>query len=150
MGGGRMCRKGKACGATCINRQMRCVLELGPLIQTGLKKATSIISKNAGDIFARNVQQNRAPSVPSDMKRELAALAPRQLERSPGNRTRTAPQVRRELQAKTSDKQREELKDELRKELKASKKDSLETLRSKAQWELNRIENGSLSDVRSY
>jgi len=54
-----------------------------------------------GSIFRRGIEAGKAerlPSVPSDMKRELAALAqPRQLDRSPGARTRTAPEVRREL-----------------------------------------------------
>jgi hypothetical protein len=95
--GTRMCRKGKSCGATCIDRRERCNIELGPLVSPAVKK----ISLGLGSIFRRGIEAGKAerpPSVPSDMKRELAALAqPRQLDRSPGARTRTAPEVRREL-----------------------------------------------------
>lgn len=92
-----MCRKGKSCGATCIDRRERCNIELGPLVSPAVKK----VSLGLGSIFKRGIEAGKAerlPSVPSDMKRELAALAqPRQLDRSPGARTRTAPEVRREL-----------------------------------------------------
>ena len=92
-----MCRKGKSCGATCIDRRERCNIELGPLVSPAVKK----VSLGLGSIFRRGIEAGKAerlPSVPSDMKRELAALAqPRQLDRSPGARTRTAPEVRREL-----------------------------------------------------
>ena len=95
--GTRMCRKGKSCGATCIDRRERCNIELGPLVSPAVKK----VSLGLGSIFRRGIEAGKAerlPSVPSDMKRELAALAqPRQLDRSPGARTRTAPEVRREL-----------------------------------------------------
>ena len=36
--GGKMCTRGKSCGATCIDAQERCVLELGPVINTQLSK----------------------------------------------------------------------------------------------------------------
>ena len=95
--GTRMCRKGKSCGATCIDRRERCNIELGPLVSPAVKK----VSLGLGSIFRRGIEAGKAErllSVPSDMKRELAALAqPRQLDRSPGARTRTAPEVRREL-----------------------------------------------------
>ena len=92
-----MCRKGKSCGATCIDRRERCNIELGPLVSPAVKK----VSLGLGSIFKRGIEAGKAErllSVPSDMKRELAALGPpRQLDRSPGARTRTAPEVRREL-----------------------------------------------------
>ena len=95
--GTRMCRKGKSCGATCIDRRERCNIELGPLVSPAVKK----VSLGLGSIFKRGIEAGKAErllSVPSDMKRELAALGPpRQLDRSPGARTRTAPEVRREL-----------------------------------------------------
>jgi hypothetical protein len=94
---GPMCRKGKSCGATCIDARERCNIELGPLVSPAVSK----VATNLGAIFMRGIEAGkveRLPSVPSDMKRELAALnQPRQLERSPGARTRTAPAVRREL-----------------------------------------------------
>jgi hypothetical protein len=43
--GGRLCTKGKSCGATCIYRGDRCELELGPEIQAALPKVRSIIEK---------------------------------------------------------------------------------------------------------
>jgi hypothetical protein len=164
----KRCTKGKSCGATCIDRSERCVLELGPSISDSLTKVRSRLgvvklyqqvrdhkvkgfqgkfnqirgdlkkevggqvrktadvaelkkrlqeagllpqSQKKEDIqdifkglFAKG-QEEKAPSVPSAMKRELAALGgqqpvvlpPRQLDRSPGARTRTAPAVRREL-----------------------------------------------------
>ena len=160
MGGSKMCRKGKSCGATCINRNMRCVLDLGPVIaenvgrvrdkigvmqlwaqakankapgynkkfneikkqveqeragglalrrQADLKdfekrlKDAGILQKSAksedaGAIFAKAIKQEKPKSVPPDLKAQLAALqwapapvAPRQLERSPGDRTKTPP-----------------------------------------------------------
>lgn len=160
MGGGKMCRKGKSCGATCINRNMRCVLELGPVIAESVGKVRDKIgvmqlwrqakeqkapgynkkfneikkqveqeraggfalrrqadlkdfekklkdagilqksakSEDAGAIFAKAFQQQKPKSVPPDLKAQLAALggapapmAPRQLERSPGDRTKTPP-----------------------------------------------------------
>ena len=93
----RRCSKGKPCGATCIDARERCNLELGPLVSPVVKK----VSLGLGSIFRRGIEAGKAErllSVPSDMKRELAALGPpRQLDRSPGARTRTAPEVRREL-----------------------------------------------------
>jgi hypothetical protein len=192
---GRMCRKGKSCGATCISGRYRCVLELGPLVassvgkvrdklgvmglwrqakqhkapgynkkfnelkkqvekeraqgrplrkQADLKdfekrlKEAGLVPKSAktniADMFMRQIaagdkekKEAKLPSVPSDLKRQLAALQVgkpdntmqkvrdkanqglmeaakqpvvlqgRQLDRSPGARTRTAPAVRKEL-----------------------------------------------------
>jgi hypothetical protein len=98
---GKRCTKGKSCGATCIDARERCVLELGPLVAPAVSK----VRTHLGDIFMRGIEagkaekaKEKAPSAPSDLKRQLAALGPpRQLERSPGARTRTAPGVRREL-----------------------------------------------------
>ena len=99
---GKRCTKGKSCGATCIDARERCVLELGPLVAPAVSK----VRTNLGDMFMRGIEagkaekavKEKAPSMPSGMKRQLAALGlPRQLERSPGARTRTAPAVRREL-----------------------------------------------------
>jgi tRNA A-37 threonylcarbamoyl transferase component Bud32 len=75
--------------------------EAGLIPQSQKKEDIQDIFKG---LFAKG-QEEKAPSVPSAMKRELAALGkqqpvippPRQLERSPGARTRTAPEVRREL-----------------------------------------------------
>ena len=75
--------------------------EAGLIPQSQKKEDIQDIFKG---LFAKG-QEEKAPSVPSAMKRELAALGgqqpivlpPRQLDRSPGARTRTAPEVRREL-----------------------------------------------------
>ena len=159
----KRCTKGKSCGATCIFRNDRCVLELGPELSKSLSTARSKIGvvklyqqvreqkvkgfqrkfdqirgdlgreiggqvrkiddvlelkrrlqnegllpkskksdpTNLGDIFARQIEagkKDRAPSLPPDLRAQLAALGPpRQLERSPGAQTRTAPAVRQEL-----------------------------------------------------
>ena len=64
---------------------MVCLVEMPESAGVSLGKVSNFLSK-------------RAPSVPSDMKRELAALgAPRQLERSPGAKTRTPRAVAQEL-----------------------------------------------------
>ena len=64
---------------------MVCLVEMPESAGISLGKVSNFLSK-------------RAPSVPSDMKRELAALgAPRQLERSPGAKTRTPRAVAQEL-----------------------------------------------------
>jgi tRNA A-37 threonylcarbamoyl transferase component Bud32 len=39
----KRCVKGKSCGATCIDRSERCVLELGPKLSSALTKATQIL-----------------------------------------------------------------------------------------------------------
>ena len=36
--GGKMCTKGKSCGATCIDARERCELELGPLVAEGIPR----------------------------------------------------------------------------------------------------------------
>ena len=192
----KRCIRGKSCGATCINRNMRCVLELGPLVAAtvgkvrdklgvmglwrqakqhkapGYNKKFNEIKKqveqeraqgrplrrqadlkdfekklreaglvpksaktNIADMFMKQIaagdkerEEKRLPSVPTDLKRQLAALRGdtpkntiqrvrdranqgvmeaakqpvvlqgRQLDRSPGARTRTAPEVRKELE----------------------------------------------------
>jgi len=142
--GMRMCRKGKSCGATCIDPRERCNLELGPLVSASVSK----VSFNLGAQFLRQIEvgKKKAPaSLPSDLRRQLFALPgpekntlekararhsaaqkgrdpeerwaarkrlaeaerkagiqqkpvePRNLDRSPGAETRTAPRVRREL-----------------------------------------------------
>lgn len=158
---GNLCSKGKSCGATCINRSMRCEVELGPLVaesvtkvrdrlgvaqlwrqakehkaqgyikkfkqikeqveqekaggrglrqqahlrdfQKRLKNAglipKSAKSEDAGALFAKAIKQEKPKSMPADLKAQLAALgapaaapmAPRQLDRSPGARTKTPP-----------------------------------------------------------
>ena len=45
MGGRKRCNLGKSCGATCINRQKWCILELGPRIQPALPKLRNMINK---------------------------------------------------------------------------------------------------------
>lgn len=152
----KRCTKGKSCGATCITKSDRCVLELGPVVSESLTKVRSKLgvvkmyykvrdqgvkggqarferirkefaneiggridktkdlielkkrvqeegllpktkkSEDLGDIFKGLIEQGRkerAPSVPQDLKAQLAALggAPRQLERSPGAKTKTPP-----------------------------------------------------------
>lgn len=161
----KRCSKGKSCGATCIDRVERCVLELGPIISRSITQVRSKLgvvklyeqvreqkvkgfqgkfnrirkelkqevggqirasrdvlelkkrlqkegllpksakSENLGDIFMRGIEAGKrereaqkGPSVPEDLKRQLAALGgPRQLERSPGARTRTPLAVRQDL-----------------------------------------------------
>jgi hypothetical protein len=103
VGGGRKrCRKGKNCSAACIQAGMACLVEMPESAGVSLSKVSSFLQKrsgspDAGQIFAKNMQQGRLPSVPSDMKREIAALAPRQLERSPGAQTRTPQKIAAEL-----------------------------------------------------
>lgn len=59
-------------------------------------KAPRKVDKEPGQKGRTSKQAERAPSLPSDMKRQLAALGPpRQLDPSSG--ARTAPEVRREL-----------------------------------------------------
>ncbi len=133
----KRCTKGKSCGATCITRSDRCVLELGPLVSESLTKVRSKLgvvklyahvkeqkikgfqqkfnnirgqlkkdiggqvhktadvlelkkrlqeagllpkskkSEDLGEIFKGLVEkgkEDRAPSLPSDLKRQLAAL----------------------------------------------------------------------------
>lgn len=85
VGGGRKrCRRGKNCSAACIQSGMVCLVEMPETAGVSLSKVSGFLSK-------------RAPSLPSDMKRELAALAPRQLERSPGAVTRTPQDVKKEM-----------------------------------------------------
>lgn len=43
-----MCTKGKSCGATCISRKKRCVLELGPLVSRAVGKASNFIDGRTG------------------------------------------------------------------------------------------------------
>ena len=162
----KRCTKGKSCGATCIVRSDRCVIELGPLVSESINQVRSKLgvvklyaqvkdqyikgfqqrfnkvrgnlkgelghqirktadvlelkrrlqedgllpktkkSENLGDIFAKQIdagkKAERPKSLPADLKAQLAGLggapmAPRQLSRSPGAATRTAPEVRREL-----------------------------------------------------
>jgi len=163
----KRCTKGKSCGATCIFRNNRCVLELGPELSKSLSTARSKIGvvklyqqvreqkvkgfqrkfdqirgdlgreiggqvrkiddvlelkkrlqnegllpkskksdpTNLGDIFARQIEAGKKEKprqeftpLPTDLRAQLAALGPpRQLERSPGAQTRTAPAVRQEL-----------------------------------------------------
>ena len=149
----KRCSKGKSCGATCITRSDRCVLELGPVISKSLGQARSKIGvvklyeqvrqqkikgfqakfnrirgelkgevggqirasrdvvelknrlqkegllpkskksdeNDLGAIFARNIEagkkgkEEKAPSLPSDLKQQLGALA------APAAKTPTAP-----------------------------------------------------------
>jgi len=71
--GSRMCRKGKSCGATCIDARERCNIELGPLVSPAVKK----VSMGLGSIFKQNIKVGKAkgnPSLPSDLRRQLFAL----------------------------------------------------------------------------
>ena len=69
---GPRCTKGKSCGATCIDARERCNLELGPLVSPALGKA----SMTLGGLFNQGIAagKERAPSVPPDLKAQLAAL----------------------------------------------------------------------------
>ena len=42
-GGGKMCTKGKSCGATCIDARERCELELGPLASADINGARDML-----------------------------------------------------------------------------------------------------------
>jgi len=44
-GGAKRCTLGKSCGATCIDAQERCNLELGPVFQADLPKARNLIER---------------------------------------------------------------------------------------------------------
>lgn len=88
----KRCSKGKSCGATCIDPQERCVLELGPLISSTIKKARRLISLDreefikgmkemgAGSLSAAKGARDLFPSdpksLPSDLKAALKALPP--------------------------------------------------------------------------
>lgn len=45
---GKRCKLGKSCGAACINRLDRCVLELGEILKNSLFKFRELVSKLAG------------------------------------------------------------------------------------------------------
>ena len=77
--GARMCRKGKSCGATCIDARERCNIELGPIVSPAINK----VSMGLGSIFKQNIKVGRAksnPSLPSDLRRQLFALPGQQSE----------------------------------------------------------------------
>lgn len=62
VGGGRKrCRRGKNCSAACIQAGMDCLVEMPESVGVALGKVSSSL-------------RDRAPSVPSAMKKELAAL----------------------------------------------------------------------------
>lgn len=42
------CRKGKSCGATCIDPRERCVLELGPLVSPAMGKVSNMLEQRKG------------------------------------------------------------------------------------------------------
>ena len=104
----KRCSKGKSCGATCIDPRERCVLELGPLISTTLKKARRLISLDreefvkgmkemgAGSLSAaagaRNLFPSSSGSMPSDLKAALKALPP-----PPGESDKTSVNVRKDI-----------------------------------------------------
>jgi hypothetical protein len=166
----KRCTKGKACGATCITRSERCVLELGEVISQSLTKVRSKLgvvklyykvrdqkvkggqakfekirkdlageiggrldktkdlielknrlhkegllpktkkSDDLGAIFARQIaagkeaaaESPKAPSLPTDLKNQLAALpppplAPRQLSQSPGGARMRPPAATKDI-----------------------------------------------------
>ena len=88
----KRCSKGKSCGATCIDPRERCVLELGPLISSTIKKARRLISLDreefikgmkemgagslSADKGARDLFPSDPKSLPSDLKAALKALPP--------------------------------------------------------------------------
>lgn len=129
VGGGRKrCRRGKNCSAACIQAGMVCLVEMPESAGVSLSKVSGFLSK-------------RAPSVPSDLKREIAALggiAPRQLERSPGAVTRTPQGVRKEL---ADNKLAPWATDQLRDQLSAAKKLGRDDKIKEIQAELDRRSN---------
>jgi NAD:arginine ADP-ribosyltransferase len=52
----KRCTKGKSCGATCIDRRERCVLELGPSVNKTTNKVVSLIQRSS---------QTAAPTIDS-------------------------------------------------------------------------------------
>ena len=129
VGGGRKrCRRGKNCSAACIQAGMVCLVEMPESAGVSLGKVSSFLQK-------------RAPSVPSDLKREIAALGamtPRQLERSPGAVTRTPQGVRKEL---ADNKLAAWGDDQLRNQLSAAKKLGRDDKIKEIQAELDRRSN---------
>jgi hypothetical protein len=87
----KRCTKGKSCGATCIDARERCNLELGPLVSPAVGKASLTLGALFNQGLAAGKKEDKAPSLPPDLKAQLAALggapapmAPRQLSQSPG------------------------------------------------------------------
>ena len=148
----KRCGKGKSCGASCINRSDRCVLQFGPAVVQSIKEVRSKLgvvalyhkvrdqkirggqarferiraelanqvggriqndehllelkrrlqaegllpktqkSEGLGDIFMKGIEAGKAEKTKKPLPpylKDIDFLAPRQLERSPGARTRT-------------------------------------------------------------
>ena len=67
VGGGRKrCRKGKNCSAACIQSSMVCLVELPESVMGNVSRLQSFLNKGAA--------AQRAPSMPSGMRRELQGL----------------------------------------------------------------------------
>ena len=122
----KRCSKGKSCGATCIDPRERCVLELGPLISSTIKKARRLISldreefikgmkemgagslsaaKGARDLFPSDPTSIKLPGAPSNIRRELekfrlqppVVLEGRQLSRPPERSRQISMEVRKDI-----------------------------------------------------
>ena len=116
----KRCSKGKSCGATCIDPRERCILELGPLISSTIKKARRLISLDREEfvkgmkqmganslsaaIGARNLFPSEPSSMPSSLRNKLAALPPppvvlegRQLSRPPDKSRQISINVRKDI-----------------------------------------------------
>ena len=122
----KRCSKGKSCGATCIDPRERCVLELGPLISSAIKKARRLISldreefikgmkemgagslsadKGARDLFPSDPTSIKLPGAPSNIRRELekfrlqppVVLEGRQLSRPPERSRQISMEVRKDI-----------------------------------------------------
>ena len=55
------CRKGKSCGATCIDPRERCVLELGPLVSPAMGKVSNMLEQRKGSAAPPVKKQAAAP-----------------------------------------------------------------------------------------
>ena len=116
----KRCSKGKSCGATCIDPRERCILELGPLISSTIKKARRLISLDREEFVkamkqmgvgsldaaaaARDLFPSEPSSMPSSLRNKLAALPPppvvlegRQLSRPPERSRQISVNVRKDI-----------------------------------------------------
>lgn len=84
-----------------INRTADLIELKNRLQKEGLIPKSKKIDDDLGGIFMRGIQagkkEEKAPSVPADLKNQLAALAPRQLSKSPGNARMRPPASTQEM-----------------------------------------------------
>ena len=55
------CRKGKSCGATCIDPRERCVLELGPLVSPAMGKVSNMLEQRKGSALSPVKEPSASP-----------------------------------------------------------------------------------------